>query len=92
MGIASPTNDEERAQRAIFDQAYEAGYQNATEEHQAEIERLRAALKSCPCPGGGWNGMPKGIETTIENCMVHDACGCVFGDALRGAPEQEAAK
>ncbi len=46
-------------------------------------ERLRAALKSCPCPSGGWNGMPENVEPTVENCMKHDACGCVYGDALR---------
>jgi hypothetical protein len=52
------------------------------DEAAAEIERLRAALKSCHCPGGGWNGMPDNMEPTIENCMKHDACGCCYGNIL----------
>ena len=60
------------------------------DELQREIERLRASnaamlslLKRFNCPGGGWNGMPEDMDPTIENCMQHDACGCVYGDMIR---------
>jgi hypothetical protein len=50
-----------------------------------EIERLRAALLTVPCPGGGWNGMPAELEgrATVADCMSH-GCGCIYGAALRG--------
>ena len=50
---------------------------------EAERDRMREALKQVRCPGGGWNGMPKDMEPTVQNCMAHDACGCIYGDVLR---------
>lgn len=52
-------------------------------EAYTKIERLTAALKSCPCPGGGWNGMPEGTEATVEACVENNVCGCTLGDALK---------
>lgn len=48
----------------------------------AEIKRLRAALRTCPCPGGGWNGMPAYLEPTVAACVDNKVCGCVYGAAL----------
>lgn len=56
----------------------------------AEIERLRAALRSALCPGGGFNGMPKDAEPTVGLCLDHGVCGCDLGAAI--APEQSAPK
>jgi hypothetical protein len=53
---------------------------------QAENERLRAALRECPCPGGGFNGMPEGAEPTIGLCIDHGVCGCSLGEPLQPTP------
>lgn len=53
-------------------------------EAAAEIERLRGALRTCPCPGGGWNGMPADLEPTVAACVDNKVCGCVYGAALSG--------
>lgn len=51
-------------------------------EAAAEIERLRVVLRTCPCPGGGWNGMPADLEPTVAACVDNKVCGCVYGAAL----------
>jgi len=51
---------------------------------------LVAALRTCRCPGGGWNGMPEDMDPTVENCMAAGACGCDCGAALAKAlPEDK---
>lgn len=50
----------------------------------AAPDMLKAILTT-RCPGGGWNGMPKDIDPTVENCIAHNACGCDLGDAVRQA-------
>ena len=75
----------DRAREAFA--AYRSGLgKEIINEMIAEIEQLRTALKECPCPGGGWSGMPERMEATIANCMAHDACGCSFGVILRHMP------
>ena len=49
---------------------------------RAEIERLRAEIKTARCPGGGYNGQPADEEPTVENCLKAGVCGCSFGAAL----------
>lgn len=68
------------ARPALFDEATAAI--SAMGGAAAEIERLSAALRSCPCPGGGWNGMPEGLEPTVGACVDHGTCGCVYGAAV----------
>lgn len=46
---------------------------------------MLAALRTCRCPGGGWNGMPADVEPTVENCMAAKACGCDCGAAVAKA-------
>lgn len=46
---------------------------------------MLAALKTCQCPGGGWNGMPTDTNPTVENCMAAGKCGCDCGTAINKA-------
>lgn len=46
---------------------------------------MLAALKSCDCPGGGWNGQPKDTIPTVEDCVAYGQCGCTQGDAVKKA-------
>ena len=51
---------------------------------RADIERLRVALLSCPCPRPA-NAVPETVaEWTIRDCRNRNECGCIFGDALDG--------
>jgi hypothetical protein len=50
-----------------------------TSEQEHQIVVLRDLLKTCPCPGGGWNGMPDGMEPTVGACVDHNVCGCIYG-------------
>lgn len=44
---------------------------------------LLAALKTAPCPGGGWTGQPKEIaHATVSDCLAHGVCGCDMGAAV----------
>lgn len=49
----------------------------------AEHEALRDLVLDTTCPGGGWNGMPVGMEATVKNCLVFGNCGCKYGSAIR---------
>lgn len=53
-----------------------------------EIARLRAALLTALCPGGGYTGQPKGEYPTTEACLRADACGCDQGAALKAQPSK----
>lgn len=50
---------------------------------QRENEQLRSVIRTCLCPGGGWNGMPKDMVATVADCLAADVCGCDLGDALK---------
>lgn len=52
---------------------------------RAQRDELVAALKSCSCPGGGWTGMPRDMEATVEACVVNNVCGCTLGAAIAKA-------
>jgi hypothetical protein len=54
-------------------------------EMRERCDELLAELKSCLCPGGGWNGMPKDMEATVQACMTHGVCGCTLGAAVAKA-------
>jgi ferredoxin-like protein FixX len=47
----------------------------------AENHRLRTALLSADCPGGGYTGQPKDEEHSVENCLKAGVCGCTLGAA-----------
>lgn len=66
----------------VLEKSHASLARQLAEEHR-ENERLRSALRSARCPGGGWNGMPDDIDPTVENCMGANACGCNLGDALK---------
>ncbi len=55
-------------------------------ELEAEIERLKAALRTAPCPGGGYTGQPKDEPSTVESCLRAGVCGCDMGAALERKP------
>ena len=41
-----------------------------------------AGLKAQDCPGGGWTGKPADLErATVADCLAHNVCGCIYGDA-----------
>jgi hypothetical protein len=41
-------------------------------------------LRAQECPGGGWTGQPKEIEqATVADCLAHNVCGCIYGDAVK---------
>lgn len=45
----------------------------------------KAMLKDTRCPAGGWTGMPADMDPTVENCMGHGVCGCIYGEVVRKA-------
>lgn len=46
---------------------------------------LLEALRNCPCPAGGWTGMPKGMVATVQDCVDAGVCGCDCGAAVAKA-------
>ena len=49
---------------------------------QEVMNRLVSALRTALCPGGGWNGMPKDMVATTDDCVKNGVCGCDQGAAL----------
>jgi hypothetical protein len=49
---------------------------------------LLRELRSSPCPGGGWTGMPDEVAdrgATIQDCLNAGVCGCGSGAAVAKA-------